>query len=130
MTLLLTLFAALFMVINIIVVCYITIRLGYGPPNWQTALNLVVRLTTLQNRLNSCREWIDKKAPWMDKLLYRLHVPKPIMIIDTSFDEFEESDEIPEESISEESTDETTEESPGVDDAPAAPGAAPPQAAE
>jgi hypothetical protein len=90
--------------INVIIVCYIMIRLGYGPPNWQTALNLIVPLTTLQDRLNDGRTWLDKKAPWSDKLLNRLHVPKPIMIIDTS--PIEEEEEEPEEEMLDEVVDE------------------------
>jgi len=84
---------ALFAVINVIIVCYFLIRLGYGPPNWQTALNLVVPLTTFQDCLNSGRDWIDSKAPWADKLLNRLHVPKPIVIVDTTPIEEEEPEE-------------------------------------
>ena len=76
-------FVALFMVINIILGCYVAIRLGYGPPNWQTALNLVVPLTTLQDCLNDGRAWLEKKTPKIDKLLTKLHVPKPIIFIDT-----------------------------------------------
>jgi hypothetical protein len=79
--------AALFVAINIIVGCYAAIRLGYGPPDWRTALNLVVRITTLQDRLNASRDWLDKKAPWADKLLDRLRVPKPIIIVDPSEEE-------------------------------------------
>jgi len=75
---------ALFMAINIIAGCYLAIRLGYGPPNWQTALNLLVRITTFQDRLNEGRDWLDNKAPWADKLLNRLNVPKPLMIVDVS----------------------------------------------
>jgi len=85
--------AALFMVINVIVGCYVAIRLGYGPPDWKTALNLVVRLTTLQDRLNAGRDWLDKKAPWTDKLLDRLHVPRPIVIVDVPEEEEEKTDE-------------------------------------
>jgi diguanylate cyclase (GGDEF)-like protein len=81
----------LFIVINTIIACYVTIRLGYGPPNWQTALNLVVPITTFQDRLNEGRDWVDKKAPWADKLLTRLHVPKPIVLIEII--EVEEEDE-------------------------------------
>ena len=77
-------FVGLFVLLNVIVGCYVAIRLGYGPPNWQTALNLVVSLTSFQDGLNAWRDWIDRKAPWADKLLTRLHVPKPIMIVDTS----------------------------------------------
>jgi len=88
--------ATLFVAINIIIGCYVTIRLGYGPPDWKTALNLVVRLTTLQDRLNAGRDWLGKKAPWVDKLLDRLCVPKPIMIVDTP--EPEEDEEITDES--------------------------------
>lgn len=94
---------ALFSAINVIIVCYIMIRLGYGPPNWQTALNLVVPLTTLQDHLNDGREWIDKHAPWADKLLNRIHVPKPIIIVDTTPIEEEEevTDEMQDESENE-----------------------------
>ena len=72
---------ALFTVINIAVGCYLTIRLGFGPPNWQTALNLVVPVTTLQDWLNEGRAWLDMRAPWADKFLDRLHIPKPIIIV-------------------------------------------------
>jgi len=89
---------ALFMAANVIAGCYLAICLGYGPPNWQTALNLVVRVTTLQDSLNAGRDWLDKKAPWADKILNRLHVPKPIVIVDTSVIEETEVDK-PAESI-------------------------------
>jgi len=75
---------ALFMVTNVIVGCYLAIRLGYGPPNWQTALNLIVPVTTFQDRLNEGRDWLNKKAPWADELLNRLNVPNPFMIVDPS----------------------------------------------
>ena len=97
--------AALFMVINFIAGCYVMIRLGYGPPNWQTALNQVVRLTTLQDQLNRGRNWLDKKAPWADKFLNRLNVPKPIVIVDTTPEEEEEEEE-PERKMSDEAADE------------------------
>ena len=84
--------AALFMVINFIAGCYVMIRLGYGPPNWQTALNQVVRVTTFQNQLNKARDWLDKRAPWADSFLYRLNVPKPIIIVDTTPEEEEEEE--------------------------------------
>ena len=71
----------LFAAINVIVGCYVTIRLGYGPPDWKTALNLVVPVTTLQDRLNAGRDYLEKKAPWADKLLVRLRVPRPIIIV-------------------------------------------------
>jgi diguanylate cyclase (GGDEF)-like protein len=79
---------ALFMIANVLVACYFAIQFGYGPPDWRTALNLVVRLTTLQKRLNAGREWIDQKAPWLDKLLDRVHVPKPIVMVEI-IDEYE-----------------------------------------
>jgi len=81
------------MAINVIVGCYVAIRLGYGPPDWKTALNLVVRLTTLQDRLNAGRDWLDKKAPWANKLLDRLHVPRPIVIVEVPEPEKEEDGE-------------------------------------
>jgi len=81
--------AALFMVINVIIGCYVAIRLGYGPPDWKTALNLVVRLTTLQDRLNAGRDWLDRKAPWTDKFLDYLNVPRPIIIVDVPEEEAE-----------------------------------------
>ena len=74
---------ALFTAINVIVGCYVAIRLGYGPPSWQVALNLVVRVTTLQDWLNAGRDFLGKKARWADMLLVRLRVPKPIIIADT-----------------------------------------------
>ena len=85
--------ATLFMAINVIVGCYVAIRLGYGPPDWKTALNLVVRLTTLQDRLNAGRDWLDKKAPWANKLLDRLHVPRPIVIVEVPEPEKEEEED-------------------------------------
>ena len=100
--------AILFMAINIILGCYIAIRLGYGPPNWQTALNQVVSLTTLQRYLNAGREWLERKVPKVDQFLTRLNVPKPITIIDTTqaeegeeAEEEETGDEVPEEIVSE-----------------------------
>ena len=103
--------AALFVATNIIIGCYVAIRLGYGPPDWKTALNLVVRVTTLQDRLNASRDWLDKKAPWADKLLVRLGVPKPIIIVDAPEPEEEEEianeistneiSEVPEEAVGE-----------------------------
>ena len=104
-----------FMVINLIIGCYVMIRLGYGPPNWQTALNLVVRLTTLQDFLNDARDWLDKKAPWADKLLTRLHVPKPIVIVDITPVEEEEVEEVVEEEHAE--AEETGDEIPDESDA-------------
>ena len=79
--------AALFMAINVILGCYVAILLGYGPPNWQTALNQVVRITTFQNCLNAGRDWLGEKAPWADQFLDRLRVPKPIVIVDTTPEE-------------------------------------------
>jgi len=84
MYLLLLLVGGLFMVVNLVVGCYVAIRLGYGPPNWQTALNLVVRLTAFQDCLNAVREWLENKSHWADRLLHRLHIPKPIIFIDTT----------------------------------------------
>jgi len=84
-------FLFLFMAINVVAGCYLAIRLGYGPPNWQTALNLVVRLTTLQDHLNEGRAWIDNKAPWADQFLNRLRVPKPLIFI-VPVDEAENGD--------------------------------------
>jgi len=85
--------AVLFMVMNIAAACYAAIRLGYGPPNWQSALNLIVRLTTLQNCLNAGRDWLDEKAPWAEKYLNRLGIPKPIIIVDTTPEEEEPEEE-------------------------------------
>jgi len=97
----------LFVVINLIIGCYVMIRLGYGPPNWQTALNLIVRLTTLQDCLNGARDWLEQKAPWADKFLERLHVPKPIVIVDTTpVEEDEEEEEPVEEHADEEASNE------------------------
>ena len=103
--------AALFIAVNIIIGCYIAIRLGYGPPNWQTALNQVVRLITLQDYLNVGRSWLEKKAPWADKILDRFHVPKPIIIVDTTPEEEDEEEEIDEE-VNEEVSAEITSEQP------------------
>jgi len=83
--------AAIFIAINIIIGCYAMIRLGYGPPDWRTALNLIVRVTTLQDRLNEGRNRLEQKAPWADKLLDRLGVPKPIVIVEIPI--IEETDE-------------------------------------
>ena len=96
--------ALLFMGINILIGCYVAIRIGYGPPNWQTALNLVVPLTTLQNCLNDGRDRLDEKIPRADRLLNWLNVPKPIVMVDTSpeetdvsegFEEDEDSNDLP-----------------------------------
>lgn len=73
---------ALFMVINVIIGCYVMIRLGYGPPHWVIALNLVIRVTTFQDCLNAGRDWLEQKAPWTTKLFLRLHIPKPIILVD------------------------------------------------
>jgi len=77
-------FVALFMVINIILGCYLAIRLGFGPPNWQKALNQVAPLTTLQDWLNDGRDWLEEKAPWAVKYLNRLHLPKPLIFVDVT----------------------------------------------
>jgi hypothetical protein len=105
-------FVALFMVINIILGCYLAIRLGYGPPNWQKALNLIIPLTTLQDSLNDGRDWLEKKAPWTVKYLNRLHIPKPIIFVDVTAPEEgteEEEENVPEEAVGE-TEDETGEE--------------------
>jgi hypothetical protein len=86
-------FVALFMVINITLGCYVAIRLGYGPPNWQKALNLVVRLTTLQDWLNDGRDWLEAKAPWIVKYLDRLRLPKPLIFVDITAPEEEAAKE-------------------------------------
>ena len=88
-------FVTLFMVINIIIGCYAAIRLGYGPPNWQTAFNQVIRLKTFQDCLNEGRDWLEKKAPWTEKLFNRLRIPKPIIFVDVSImeEEVEETEE-------------------------------------
>ena len=89
---------ALFMAINVILGCYVAIQFGFGPPNWQTALNQIVPLTTLQDYLSDGRDWLGKKVPKADGLFNRLRVPKPIVFIDTTVvaEEEEISDEEPE----------------------------------
>jgi hypothetical protein len=72
----------MFIIVNIVLGCYAAVRYGYGPPDWRTALNLVVRLTTLQRKINTLREVIDRKCPWADRMLNRLHIPKPIVIVE------------------------------------------------
>jgi hypothetical protein len=104
---------ALFMAINIIIGCYAAIRLGYGPPNWQTALNQVVRLTTFQHYLNEGRYWLERKAPWTEKFFNRFHIPKPIIFVDVSV--LEEEAEIlegNEENETDDNADEAQEEVP------------------
>jgi len=103
--------AVLFMAINVIVGCYIAIWLGYGPPDWKTALNLVIRVTTLQDWLNTGRDWLDKKAPWADKLLNRLHIPKPIIIVERleEKDTADETSEMHDEAIGDTATEQTEE---------------------
>ena len=103
----------LFVVINLIIGCYVMIRLGYGPPNWQTALNLIVRLTTLQDCLNGARDWLEQKAPWADKFLERLHVPKPIVIVDTTPVEEEEEEPVEEHADEEVNNEEASNEEVG-----------------
>jgi len=85
--------AAVFMLINCALGCYIAIRLGFGPPNWQTALNLIVPLTTLQDCLNACRDWLSEKYPKADDVFIRLRIPNPIVIVDTTPWDDEEEDE-------------------------------------
>jgi hypothetical protein len=82
-------FVFLFMAINIVLGCYIAIRFGYGPPNWQKALNLIVPLTTLQDCLNDGRDWLEAKAPWADRLLDRFDAPRPIIFVDVTAPEEE-----------------------------------------
>ena len=102
---------ALFMVINIILGCYVAIRLGYGPPNWQKALNLLIPLTTLQDGCNDGRDWLETKAPWTVKYLNRWNIPKPIIFVDVTVPE--EGTEQEEENVSEEeSVSETDDELP------------------
>jgi|GEM_PF-2173159 len=100
--------AALFMAINVIVGCYVAIRFGFGPPDWKTALNLVVQVTTLQDRLNEGRDWLDKKAPWTDKFLNRLHVPRPIVIVEVPEEEENKEDETEQNNESNEVSSETS----------------------
>jgi len=80
-------FIALFMMINFIIGCYVAIRLGYGPPHWVYALNLVVRVTTFQHWLNTGRNWLEEKVPRTEKIFTRLQVPKPIIIVDVALPE-------------------------------------------
>ena len=93
---------AVFMVINIILGCYVAIRLGYGPPNWQKALNLIIPLTTLQDGINDGRDWFEARYPWAVKYLSRLNIPKPTIFIDvTAPEEGTEEDNVPvEEAVS------------------------------
>jgi len=93
--LLLLLAVALFTAVNIIIGCYVAIRLGYGPPDWKTALNLVVPVTALQDSLNAGRDYLEKKAPWADRLLVRWRVPRPIIIVVPTVEK-EEDEEIDE----------------------------------
>ena len=104
-------FVALFMVINIILGCYLAIRFGYGPPNWQKALNLVVPLTMFQDWLNDGRDWLEEKAPWLVKYLDRLHIPKPLLFVDVTAPE-EGTEEEEENVLEEETADETNGEVP------------------
>jgi hypothetical protein len=118
---------ALFILINVIIGCYVAICLGFGPPNWQTALNLVVPLTTLQSYYNDWRDWLDEKAPKIANLLNRCHVPKQIMLVDPSLPEVPEPEEEyveeaeetgdGESETDEEPADETDSESTGTPDA-------------
>jgi len=86
------------MAINIILGCYAAIQFGFGPANWQTALNQVVPLTTFQDYLNAGLDWLEKKTPRVGELLNRLHVPKPIVFVDvTIMNEEVISGEVPEE---------------------------------
>ena len=110
--------ATLFMVINVIIGCYVAIRLGYGPPDWKAALNLVVRLTTLQDRLNAGRDWLDVKAPWANKVLDRLHVPRPIIIVDVPEEEEEETEKTDETSGLDDEIGEFSGENNAIDEAP------------
>jgi len=108
-------FVVLFMVINILLGCYVTIRLGYGPPNWQKAINLIIPLTMLQDSLNDGRDWLEKKAPWTVKYLNRLNLPKPIVFVDVTAPE--EGTEKKEESVPEEEAMRETNEEESADHA-------------
>ena len=104
-------FVALFMVINVILGCYVAIRLGYGPPNWQKALNLLVPLTTFQDSLNDGRDWLEAKAPWTVKYLNRLNLPKPLIFVDVTVSEEEtekKEEEVPVEEAANETGDEAS----------------------
>ncbi len=66
-SLLLFFFLSLLVLANILFGCYIAIRLGYGPPDWKTALGMVVDIEKLQrfsdavlDRISSSRS--GKKA--------------------------------------------------------------------
>ena len=98
--------AALFMLINLLLGCYVAIRLGYGPPHWILALNLVVPATTFQNRLNEWRDWLEQKSPWIERLLLRWHVPKPMIFVDITAKEEGEKEELEEEAESKEKSEE------------------------
>ena len=106
--------ATLFVAINIIVGCYVAVRLGYGPPDWKTALNLVVRVTMIQDWLNTGRDWLRKKVPRVDQFLDRLRVPKPIVIVEMPEEEAPE-EETPKEGEMPEKV-ETSEEEPMNDE--------------
>lgn len=117
-----------FVVANILIGCYVAIRLGYGPPHWVTALNLVVPALELQNRLNAGRDWLEEKIPWTIKLFKRFDLPNPIIFIDISaVEDTESEEETPETTESEEtveSEDHSTDE-PMSSDEPAGNGIQP-----
>ena len=101
----------LFMVINTIIGCYWAIQFGYGPPHWIKALNLIVPVTSFQNWLNEGRNWLEEKIPRTAKFFTRLHIPKPIILVDVTLpEEGEEKKEEQEEGneVQEETTADTS----------------------
>ncbi|GHT14473.1 hypothetical protein FACS1894170_11510 [Planctomycetales bacterium] len=71
----------LFMLTNIIAGCYLAMHFGYGPPDWKHGLNLVVKLTDLQQYLNAARQRIIAKYPAAAKIFKQLHVPEKIELV-------------------------------------------------
>jgi diguanylate cyclase (GGDEF)-like protein len=83
-TFLTTIAITLFMTVNIVVGCLVAIQLGYGPPDWKIALNLVIKLTVIQKYLNQSRRWVDQKSPAVAKLLTQIHVPEVFELVPAS----------------------------------------------
>ncbi|MDR3233475.1 MAG: diguanylate cyclase [Planctomycetaceae bacterium] len=71
----------LVMVTNIIAGCLLAIHFGYGPPDWKLGLNLVVRLSDLQNRCNAVRKLVNERYPVSEKYFTLLHIPNQISLV-------------------------------------------------
>jgi diguanylate cyclase (GGDEF)-like protein len=93
------------MLTNIIAGCCLAMHFGYGPPDWKHGLNLIVKLTDLQQYINTARQRIVAKYPAAKKIFERLHIPEEIEIVpvvqmrQTDVDKMNAAAEMPPESV-------------------------------